>query len=177
MEKIAIVDENDAVIEVVESDKFDKSTGRIYRVSALFLCDSDENLLIHRRAGHKTYGGMWSIACVVGGVRADEDYEKAIFREAIEEIGLDISNNQLIPLSKKLVEGRGGHRRFIQSFISKVDFLTDDLLIDEGEILEVKVLPKTELIDFVRNNYNHIIDVETGLFDCCFEQLRDILGI
>ena len=57
-EIIAIVNEADEVIGSVEKEKFDKTTGQIYRTASLFLFDKQGRILIQRRAfSKKTAGG------------------------------------------------------------------------------------------------------------------------
>ncbi|MDO4902370.1 MAG: hypothetical protein Q4A21_02320 [bacterium] len=49
-EIIAIVNEQDEVIDSVDKDKFDKSTGQIYRTVGLFLINKDGKILIQQRS-------------------------------------------------------------------------------------------------------------------------------
>ena len=88
-EIIPIVDKNDQVIGSVAKDKFDKTTGAIYRTVSLFLFNKKGQILIQRRAfSKKTYAGKWDFAAVAGHVAFGESYLEAIQRETDEELGL-----------------------------------------------------------------------------------------
>ena len=123
-EIIPIVDENDNVVDRVEKSSFDKSTGRIYRTTSLFLFDLDGRILIQKRAETKqTSPGKWDLASVAGHVNFGETYIEAIIRETKEEIGLELSPDD-IHYSEKILE---------------------DLKIENSEISDVKLIALNEL--------------------------------
>jgi isopentenyldiphosphate isomerase len=84
--KQIIVDKNDEVIGYKERDKL--LPGDIYRVSALWVTNSQWEILIAQRAWtKKSRPGYWWPA-VAGTVEEWETYEQNIYKEAQEEIGL-----------------------------------------------------------------------------------------
>lgn len=86
--KIQIVNAQDEVIGVKERTEVDYSND-IYRVSALWLTNSKGQTLLARRALVKDKDpGKWGPA-VAGTIDEGETYDDNIYKEAIEEIGLE----------------------------------------------------------------------------------------
>ncbi len=86
--KIQIVNDQDEVIGVKERSELDYSTD-IYRVSALWLTNSKGQSLIAKRASTKDKDpNKWGPA-VAGTIEENETYDQNIYKEAMEEIGLE----------------------------------------------------------------------------------------
>lgn len=86
--KIQIVNDQDEVIGVKESSELDYSTD-IYRVSALWITNSKGQSLVAQRASTKDKDpSKWGPA-VAGTIEEDETYDQNIYKEAMEEIGLE----------------------------------------------------------------------------------------
>lgn len=86
--KIQIVDDQDNLIGVKERSELDYSKD-IYRVSALWLTNSTGQTLLARRAMQKANDpGRWGPA-VAGTIDEGETYDDNIYKEAMEEIGLE----------------------------------------------------------------------------------------
>lgn len=150
-EIIPIVDENDQVIGLVAKDKFDKTTGAIYRTVSLFLFNKKGQILIQRRAlSKKTYAGKWDFAAVAGHVVFGESYLEAIQRETDEELGL--KNIDFFEVEKSFTKTKDGKRRFTQVFLAVGDFSLDDLQVPKSEIAEVKLIPLTDLKEMFAQN-------------------------
>ncbi len=66
-------------------------------VSALALIDDDNNVLIGKRPINSFLPGYWEFPG--GKIQENECPEEAIIREAKEEIGIDVTNSCLAPLS------------------------------------------------------------------------------
>lgn len=149
-EIIPIVDENDNVIDRVEKDSFDKSTGRIYRTTSLFLFNLDGRILIQKRAETKqTSPGKWDLASVAGHVNFGETYIEAIIRETKEEIGLELSPDDIHYSEKIFTETSKGKRRFTQIFWAVANFSLEDLKIENSEISDVKLIALNELSEMI----------------------------
>jgi isopentenyl-diphosphate delta-isomerase len=86
--KIQIVDNQDQLIGVKERTDIDYASD-IYRVSALWLVNSKGQTLLAKRAAVKDKDpGKWGPA-VAGTIDEDETYDDNIYKEAMEEIGLE----------------------------------------------------------------------------------------
>lgn len=137
--KIPIVDENDNVIEYRQRDKIEANS--IYRVSSLWVTDTDGNILLARRALTKQHDpGKWGPA-VAGTVEEGETYEENITKEAEEELGL--KNIRPIAGIKKLRKTKWNY--FVQEFLLTLPLGYNHFKILEDEVAEVKWFSKEEL--------------------------------
>ncbi len=141
--KLPVVNEQDEVIGY--KNRGETNPEDITRVSALWVIDKDNNILLARRALTKKHGaGLWGPA-VAGTVEEGESYEQNIIKEAEEEIGLVGVNFSLGP--KKRVSS--SHEYFCQWFTAIVDrgypFKKQD-----DEVEEVKWFSKSELERLVK---------------------------
>ena len=156
-EIIAIVNEADEVIGSVEKEKFDKTTGQIYRTASLFLFDKQGRILIQRRAfSKKTAGGKWDFSAAAGHVAFDENYLECIARETEEELGL--KGLDFFEIKKEFVRTEQGKRRFVAYFLAVADFSISDLRLPENEVAEVKLLTVLELRDVFKNHREEFAD-------------------
>ena len=158
--KIVIVDENDNVIGNKSRDLVDKEKLR-YRVTGLWIKNSNGESLLARRAYTKThYPGKWGPA-VGGTVDEGESYEDNMIKEAEEELGLQ--NIKLEKSSKTQTSGEYNH--FTQWFISIIDKPSKDFKIQEEEVVEVKWFSKEEFLEQLENNPKEFVPKMKEYFD------------
>ncbi|MBK1624451.1 8-oxo-dGTP diphosphatase MutT [Afifella marina] len=70
---------------------------KLLLVVAVALVDPDGRVLLARRPDHKEFGGMWEFPG--GKVEASESPEAALIRELREELGIDVQEACLAPLT------------------------------------------------------------------------------
>lgn len=146
--KIPIVDENDNQIGIKERSEL-HPTDR-YRVSALWLVNQNGETLIAQRAlTKKHHPGCWGCS-VAGTVEEGETYEDNILKEAEEEIGLALSSQDLQLGPKILIEDE--HKHFCQFYFSSSTKHTEEFVVQEDEVMEVKWVNTEELISEVREH-------------------------
>ena len=139
-EKIVIVDENDDVIGHKERGAIMQDD--IYRVAALWITNSNGDVLLAQRALTKLHDpGKWGPA-VAGTVEQGEDYDMNIRKEAEEEIGL--KNVQPKKVNKERVFGE--HNHFTQWFLLEMDVPIDSFIINVAEVQAVQWFPKGQLL-------------------------------
>lgn len=138
--KIPIVNEDDEIIEYKERNNI--KSDDIYRVSFLWVTDTEGNVLLARRAFNKSHDpGKWGPA-VAGTVEEGETYESNIIKEIEEEIGL--KKVRLITGIKKRSKTQWNY--FSQEFLLILPKGFNDFKIQEDEVAEVKWFSREELI-------------------------------
>ena len=70
---------------------------RVVLVAAVALVDQDGRVLLARRPLHKQMGGLWEFPG--GKVEAGERPEAALIRELKEELGINVAESCLAPLT------------------------------------------------------------------------------
>jgi isopentenyl-diphosphate delta-isomerase len=144
--KIPIVDENDNIIDYIERD--DRDVNSIYRVSYLWVTDTDGKILLARRAFNKKHDpGKWGPA-VAGTVEENETYEENIIKEAEEELGL--VNIQAVLGMKRRVSTK--YQYFSQEFLLKLPSGFNSFKIQEDEVAEIKWFTEEELKKELKEN-------------------------
>lgn len=140
-ERVIVVDENDTEIGTKEREML--SYGDIYRISALWITNSESQILLaQRKWTKKNDPGKWGPA-VAGTVNEGETYEDNIYKEAEEEIGLTGITFALGP--KRFVDD-GLHRFFAQWFIAQVDQPLDAFTPREEEVEQLAWVDKAVLL-------------------------------
>ncbi len=137
--KIIIVNESDRIIGSKNRGTLDKED--IYRVSALWITNSNSQILLARRHHTKSrHPRKWGPA-VAGTVDDGETYEKNIIKEAEEELGLKNIKPKIGPKTKTDNE----YHHFTQWFILTVDLDITQFKIQEDEVEEIKWFSPEEL--------------------------------
>jgi isopentenyldiphosphate isomerase len=145
MSKIIIVDEDDNVIGAKERSEAEQLA--IYRVSILWLMNSNNEVLIAQRHKSKSHPEKWGPA-VGGTVEVGETYESNIEKEIKEELGVDnicYRKGPKLKIFNKI-------RKFGQVYIAKIDLKISDLHPQADEVAQLKWVKLPELIQDVQVN-------------------------
>lgn len=149
--KIPIVDEDDNIIEYRERDNRDFDA--IYRVSSLWITDTNGKILLARRAFNKSHDpGKWGPA-VAGTVEEGETYEQNIIKETEEEIGL----KNIKPTLGEKKRQRTKWNYFSQEFLLTLPAGFNDFKVAEDEVAEVKWFSEEELRKELKENPNDFL--------------------
>jgi isopentenyl-diphosphate Delta-isomerase len=145
-EKIIIVNNKDKIIGYKKRNNLKQTD--IYRVSALWIQDSNGNILLAQRSFNKKNDpGLWGPA-VAGTVNKGESYETNIIKEAKEEIGLKNCFFQ-----KKIHYFRDGkNKHFTQWFFALVDKKIEEFTIQKNEVEKIKWFTKKDLLKELNNS-------------------------
>lgn len=144
--KIIIVDENDKIIGTKDRDNRDNS--HFYRVSALWITNSSNEILLARRHRNKTHDPRKWGPAVAGTVEENETYEDNIIKEAEEELGL----KNIKPVLGAKVKIESGYPHFTQWYTLKLDKNIDGFQIQENEVEEIKWISPEELKKQLQEN-------------------------
>ncbi len=143
---IQIVNEQDDVIGAKARE--DIKPGEIYRVAALWLTNSkDEVLIAQRKLTKRNDPGKWGPAAA-GTVEESETYESNIYKEAEEEIGL--TGVDFSPVAK--LRSTTPHNHFIQLFSAELDKQASEFKIQLDEVEKVAWASRPELIRDVKSH-------------------------
>ncbi len=149
MNNIIVVNENDEVIGAKPIDVVDKE-GLIYRVSALWIWNSQgDNLLARRAYDKKHHPGKWGPA-VAGTVEENESYQENILKEAEEELGITNTEFKLGPKTRTNVK----YNHFTQWFTCVIDKPLTEFKIQKEEVAEIKWFSAEELKREIKENPN-----------------------
>jgi isopentenyldiphosphate isomerase len=152
MTQFIIVNENDEIIGY--KNREDILTTDIYRVSALWITNSDGDILLAQRSfTKKKHPGKWGPA-VAGTVEEGESYEENVYKEAKEEIGLGgfvFEKDIKLRISNE-------YNYFTQWFTSKIDKDESFFKKQDEEVEEIKWFKRSELEKEVKENLDKFLN-------------------
>lgn len=118
--------------------------GEYYVSCEIWFQNSKGELLITLRHPNKKASGLWEF--VGGGVLSGETTKEASVREVKEEIGVAITQNELILLHVYK------HRNyFMDIYLVEKDIDIQDITLDKNEAIDVKWVSKEELQTMIEN--------------------------
>lgn len=123
--------------------------GDWHRAAHLWIVTPDSRLLLQRRAMLKeNYGGYWDIS-VAGHVSAGETAANAIVREAVEELGIAVGEQELVRLGSVLEEctlNEGAYidRELHEIFAIQREVNLDALVLQSEEVQDVALVTVDE---------------------------------
>ena len=113
--------------------------GDWHRAAHVWIVGSDGRVLLQRRSLEKeNWPGLWDVS-VAGHVSAGESAKEAVIREASEELGLELSASELVPLtivraSRVLRDGRYIDNELHEVFLLRRDVDLSTLTLQRGEV-------------------------------------------
>lgn len=143
---IPIVNLEDEIIDHIERSTATENS--IYRVSALWLRNSQGKILLAQRSLTKAkHPGLWGPA-VSGTLEKGETYESNIIKEASEEIGL---KEFAMTLGPKIFI-REDWTFFLQWFLTTIDHTVEDFVLQEEEVERVKWFLPNEIREMIQQS-------------------------
>lgn len=139
--------------EVASRDRC-HTEGLWHRAVYGFVIDKNENVLLQKRsANKKAWPNMWDVT-VGGHVDAGEFGRQALIREAKEELGLDITDDDIKYLvgSTSIDTAKGINKHFNECYMILKDVDVSDIKLQEEEVSEVRYFSKAEILERIDNN-------------------------
>ncbi len=139
--------------EVASRDRC-HTEGLWHRAVYGFVIDKNENVLLQKRsANKKAWPNMWDVT-VGGHVDAGEFGRQALIREAKEELGLDITDDEIKYLvgSTSIDTAKGINKHFNECYMILKDVDVSDIKLQEEEVSEVRYFSKAEILERIDNN-------------------------
>lgn len=147
-EKSVIVDDKDDPIGFKKRAEIERDD--IYRVSALWIVNNKEQILLAKRSATKTNDpGKWGPA-VSGTVAQGEEYLDNILKETQEEIGIEIGNYNFKEIDK--IRTRDRHNFFCQWYLLKEDLDISKLVFQKDEVDELAWVNKDDFKKSLASN-------------------------
>lgn len=172
MELIEIVDENGNFTGQVLDRKEAHDKNLLHNEIAVFVLNDKNQVLLQKRSANKRFNpNKWALCA--GHVEAYESLEDAAIREIKEEIGLDISKEDLHEYLKKEITLRESNSKITYFYYIKTNKKEDEFIIQTDELSEVKWFDIDQVIDMINNKDSSITLTERRLE--LFKKLKNIL--
>lgn len=117
-----------------------------YMLYALALIENNEHkfLITQRSLDKKWAAGAWEIPG--GGAQAGEDSFRAICRETMEEVGIDVSGCEPSHVySYRNDDAEGGDNYFADIYHFRLDFTEDDVKLQKEEAIGFRLAAEEEI--------------------------------
>ncbi len=141
--------------------------GYWHRAVYAFIIDDKGNVLLQKRsANKKLWPNMWDVT-VGGHVNSGEFGRQALIREAKEELGIKISDNDIKYLvGSTLINEQGDiiNKHYNECYLITKNIDISNIVIQKEELSEVKYFSKEELIKRINNNYEGLTQ-KTGVWN------------
>lgn len=178
MELIEIVDsEGNFTGEIIDKDIAHDKNLLHNEICCFVLNDLNQVLLQKRSSTKKTHPNLWGLCA--GHVVAHENLEDAAKREINEELGLNVSINDLQPFSSKFINIDTDNSQITYFYCIKSNKKAEDFKIQKEELSEVKWYNIDYIIEMIKNNdKSTVFSYESKKFKEkwieLFTQLKDI---
>ena len=137
--------------------------GLWHKAVCVFIINFKNQVLLQRRsANKKTWPNMWDVT-VGGNVLAGEFGFQAIIRECKEELGIELSKNDITFIGSVISTNKKGdiiNNYFNEYYIANKEVDTTKLQLQKDEVSEVKWMEKDEIIERIKDNKKGITDKE-----------------
>lgn len=157
-----VLNENGEYTNNVASRDECHKKGLWHKAVVVFIISNDNKrvLLQQRSANKKLWPNLWDITAG-GHVLTGELGYQSVIRETKEEIGIDLSKNDLEFIGATTSENIKNeiiNRHFNEYFIAHNDIDLKDITLQEEEVQDIKWFDKEDIIKRVNNNYEDLTD-------------------
>ena len=161
-----VLDENGEFTNQIETREECHNKGLWHKAVVVFIISLDNKrvLLQQRNANKKLWPNLWDITAG-GHVLNGEFGYQTVIRETKEEIGIDITKNDLEFIGSTRSENISGNiinRHFNEYYIVHKDLDINDIVLQEDEVQNIKWFDKEEVISRINDNYKDL----TGKVGC-----------
>jgi isopentenyldiphosphate isomerase len=148
MELLDVVDENNNLTGIQKNKDIIHEKGLLHREIAVFIQNEKGEFLIQKRSANKKQApNKWCLT--TGHVELGEEYDKAAIREVKEELGIEIKEEDLIPLGifkQSVKSGKAINNSFMKYYFYKTNKKIEDYIIQLEELSEIKYISFNEIV-------------------------------
>lgn len=141
--------------------------GLWHRAVYAFIIDKDKNVLLQKRSDKKKlWPNMWDVT-LGGHVIKGEFGRQALIREAKEELGINVTDNEikyLIGSTSSNIKGDIINKHYNECYLITKSIDLAKLKLQKEEVAEVKYFSKNELLKRILNNYEGLTQ-KTGAWN------------
>lgn len=171
MELLQVVDqEGNFTGEILDKEEIhDKNL--LHNEVGVFVINDKNQVLLQRRSPNKRYdANKWALCA--GHVDAYESLEDAAIREIKEEIGIDVSKQDLHKYGEKSVSLKESNSHITYLYYIKTNLAEEDFVIQQEELSEVKWFDIDEVIEMIVNKDSSTIFKDRYIK--LFQDLKDL---
>lgn len=120
---------------------------------SIFIINNKKQVLLEKRAPDKRYSpNKWGLCS--GHVQSGETIDEAALREIFEEIGLQVSKDDLHILDKMIVTKRDFNSQIVRVYYAICD--ENKFKIQQEELTAIKWFDISKIIDMINNHDDSI---------------------
>ena len=161
MECIDVFDENNNPIGEVKEKIQAHEDGNFHRTAHVWIINDKNELLLQKRsANKKLWPNMWDVT-VGGHVDRGEFGRQALIRETKEELGIEISDEDIKYLVGSTSINEQGdiiNKHYNECYLITKNIDVSNIVIQKEEVSEVKYFSREELIKRIDNNYEGLTE-------------------
>lgn len=162
-----VLDEKGLYTGMVETREKCHKEGLWHKAVAMFVVNSKGQVLLQKRSSKKKlWPNTWDITAG-GHVDHGEFGFQAILRECKEELGLDLTKNDITFLGAATsvnIKGDIINKHFNEFYVVNAEVDTTKLELQEDETSEIKWIDKEEIVERIKDNFREITEKE-GCWD------------
>lgn len=135
--------------------------GLWHRAVYAFIIDDNFNVLLQKRsANKKLWPNKWDVT-IGGHVNAGEFGRQALIRECKEELGIEISDDDIkYIVSTTSVYNKNNYinNHYDECYLITKNINIEDLKLQSEEVADIKYFSKEDLLNRISNNYNELTE-------------------
>ena len=135
--------------------------GLWHRAVYAFIIDKDSNVLLQKRSSNKKlWPDRWDVT-IGGHVLAGEFGRQALIRECKEELGIDITDDEIkYIVSTTSIYNKNGYinNHYDECYLITKDINIEDLTLQKEEVSDAKYFSKEDIIKRIDNNYDELTE-------------------